>query len=347
MHQLAETFRRFAVAHQRGAPLYSKIADRVADEATVLDLMSAAPVMQRIPVLLFACAHHLLLSNPTGELAAHYPNISTRQADGDAGDLFVQFVLEHRDEMSALLATRSTQTNEIRRSNWFLFPFAMLERELGPLAHIDVGTSAGLNLLFPKLAFDIHPSGRIGDTSALTIQCDVRGQPPLTDHVPIVNWSVGIDAQPIDVHDEVAVRWLQACVWPDQVDRFTRLHRAIDLARQSNLRIDTGDAVENIVRLVAEASAYGHPTVTTSWVMNYLSPAQRNSFVNELVRIGTTTDVSWVIAESPLETPELPVSSSEGEDITVISLVTWRNGQQVTTRLARTHPHGNWIHWEL
>ena len=347
MHQLAETFRRFAVAHQRGAPLYSKIADRVADEATVLDLMSAAPVMQRIPVLLFACAHHLLLSNPTGELAAHYPNISTRQADGDAGDLFVQFVLEHRDEMSALLATRSTQTNEIRRSNWFLFPFAMLERELGPLAHIDVGTSAGLNLLFPKLAFDIHPSGRIGDTSALTIQCDVRGQPPLIDHVPIVNWSVGIDAQPIDVHDEVAVRWLQACVWPDQVDRFTRLHSAIDLARQSNLRIDTGDAVENIVRLVAEASAYGHPTVTTSWVMNYLSPAQRESFVNELVRVGTTTDVSWVIAESPLETPELPVSSNEGEDITVISLVTWRNGQQVSTRLARTHPHGNWIHWEL
>ncbi|MSY08928.1 MAG: DUF2332 family protein, partial [Actinobacteria bacterium] len=44
--------------------------------------------------------------------------------------------------------------------------------------------------------------------------------------------------------------------------------------------------------------------------------------------------------------PELPVSSNEGEDITVISLVTWRNGQQVSTRLARTHPHGNWIHWE-
>ena len=347
MHQLAETFRRFAVAHQRGAPLYSKIADRVANEATVLDLMSAAPVMQRIPVLLFACAHHLLLSNPTGELAAHYPNISTREPDGDAGDLFVQFVLGHRNEMSTLLATRSTQTNEIRRSNWFLFPFTMLERERGPLAHIDVGTSAGLNLLFPKIAFDIQPVARIGDTSALTIQCNVRGQPPLIDHVPVVNWSVGIDAHPIDVHDEVAVRWLQACVWPEQIDRFTRLHSAIDLARQSNLRIDTGDAVENIARLVAEASAYGHPTVTTSWVMNYLSPAQRNGFVNELIRIGTTTDVSWVIAESPLETPELPVSSSDGEDITVISLVTWRNGQQVSTRLARTHPHGNWIHWEL
>jgi len=347
MHQLAETFRRFAEAHQSAAPLYSKFADRVANEPTVLDLMAAAPALQRIPVLLFACAHHLLLSNPTGELATHYPNISTREPEGDAGDLFVQFVLEHSDEMSALLATRSTQTNEIRRSNWFLFPFAMLERERGALAHIDVGTSAGLNLLFPKLAFDIHPGGRIGDTSALTIQCDVRGQPPLIDHVPVVNWSVGIDAQPIDVHDEVAVRWLQACVWPDQVDRFARLHSAIDLARLSNLRIDTGDAVENITRLVAEASAYGHPTVTTSWVMNYLSPAQRNSFVNELVRIGTTTDVSWIIAESPLETPELPVTSSDGEDITVISLVTWRNGQQVSTRLARTHPHGDWIHWEL
>ncbi len=66
MRQLAETFRRFAEAHQNAAPLYSKFADRVANEPTVLDLMTAAPVLQRIPVLLFACAHHLLLSNPRG-----------------------------------------------------------------------------------------------------------------------------------------------------------------------------------------------------------------------------------------------------------------------------------------
>jgi hypothetical protein len=85
--------------------------------------------------------------------------------------------------------------------------------------------------------------------------------------------------------------------------------------------------------------------ITTSWVMNYLLPDQRRSFVAELDRIGSKVDFSWVIAESPRETPELPVSAQADEDITVISLVTWHQGQRTSERLATTHPHGSWVNW--
>ena len=123
----------------------------------------------------------------------------------------------------------------------------------------------------------------------------------------------------------------------------TRLDAAINLARSKELDIRTGDAVADVAALVDEARRHGHPVVTTSWVMNYLAPLQRREFVNELDHLGANHDLSWVIAESPRETPELPVDGLPDEDITVISLVTWRRGLRTSQRLATTHPHGSWI----
>ncbi len=345
VHDLAQRFSDFAKSFDKGAPLYSRIAHRVASEPAVLNLMSVAPITQRLPVLLFASAHHLLLGERDHELAQHYPNISLEPSLGDATDLFVAFVLERAEAMKDLLATRSTQTNEIGRCNWFLFPFAMLNAEVGPLAQVDVGSSAGLNQLFSKISYDLSPGGLIGESDSLTIMCNISGTPPMPKQVPNVSWSVGLDAKPIDVCNDEEVRWLEACVWPDQVERFDRLQRAISLARSHNIEVEHGDAVDDVAQAIERAAKHGHPVVTTSWVLNYLSSERRIAFVNELDRVGTERDLSWVIAESPFETPELPGHRGSDELITVITLVTWRQGQRSVHRLATTHPHGHWIKW--
>lgn len=368
VEDLAWRFTDFARAFATGAPLYSHFARRVAREPDIIQLMTAAEPMQRIPVLLFASVHYLLLGQPTDPLAQHYPNISAlgenRISSGSldpgpaAGDEFVRFIRQHRDAIAALLETRTTQTNEVGRCNWFLFPLALIERDVGPMARVDIGSSAGLTLLFSLMTFDIHatshvygaahghPRRMVGDGRNLTLRCDVRGQPPIPEHVPQVVWSVGLDASPIDVRNSDEVRWLEACVWPDQGERFTRLEQAVDLARQHDVRVEVGDAVTNVADFVERAGHHGHPVVTTSWVMNYLSSPQRLDFIAELNRIGVARDLSWIIAESPRETPELPVASHADEDITVISLVTWRNGLRLSRRLATAHPHGSWIKWE-
>lgn len=347
MDELEQRFDEFAEAFKVGAPLYGRLSARVAREPRVLDLMMVAPQTQRVPVLLFAAAHHLLLADPVHPLAGHYPNLAPGHADaeGDVGDLFVDFVLSQRESIGELLASRSTQTNEIGRCSWFLFPLAMLEHEMGPLARVDIGSSAGLTLLASRLAYDLRPGGLLGSSDTLTVGCDVRGEPPRPVRVPTVNWSIGIDASPIDVHDDEAVRWLEACVWPDQVERFERLRAAVRLARAHGVVVVEGDAVESVTRAVDEARSHGHPVVTTSWVLNYLTPSRRAEFVDTLDRIGAGSDLSWVIAESPKETPELPGHAGSDEAITVITLVTWRNGHRSVRRLATTHPHGNWVHW--
>jgi hypothetical protein len=311
--------------------------------------MRSAETVQRIPVLLFACVHFLVLNDPDQELGKHFPNLrqsaNDRTPEQDATEAFVRFILEHPEDLTRLLATRSTQTNEIGRCNWFLFPFAMIEAQVGDIARVDVGSSAGLTLLFPDIDYDVQPGDLIGGHGTLTLKCQTRGHPPRLDHVPSVVWSRGFDARPVDLFDDDQVRWLEACVWPEQIERFDRLVRAIDLARRREIRVEKGDAVSDVGTFVQRASRHGHPVVTTSWVLNYLTSAERVEFVAQLDDIGAETDLSWVIAESPRETPELPVLGDPSEDITVISLVTWKSGRRESVRLATAHPHGDWINW--
>lgn len=350
MNEISGKFLDFAGAFRSAAPMYSRFAARVAREPGVVDLMTFAERTQRIPVLLFACVHFLLLREPDNQLCSHYPNMRpfkpTRLDPGDAiDDAFIAFILDHRDELMSLLATRSTQTNEVGRCSWLLFPLALLEDEVGEIARVDVGSSAGLTLLFPKIDFELHPGGVIGTGGALTLRCETRGEPPRIDHVPKIAWSVGFDSHPIDLFNEDHIQWLEACVWPEQVERFDRLVAAVDLARRLGIVVEPGDAVTDIRAFVERASRHGHPVVTASWVLNYLTPAERIAFVTELDSIGADMNLSWVIAESPQETPELPVDGDASEAITVVSLVTWRAGRRTSVRLATAHPHGDWINW--
>lgn len=364
MEDVVWRFTDFARAFVHDAPLYSQFAARVAREPDIVSLMQVAAPTQRIPVLLFAGVHYLLLAEPHDPLAVYYPNMQPvldRRPQSSleprpvvepitaAGDEFVRFVRERAETLSAVLATRSTQTNEVGRCSWFVFPLALLETEHEVLARVDIGSSAGLTLLFSHLAYDIRPGHlvepRLSREHRLVLRCDVRNQPPIPATVPQVNWSMGLDLSPIDVRDDDQVRWLEACVWAEKVDRFQRLGSAVAMARELEIEVEQGDAVATIHALVERASAHGHPVVTTSWVLNYLTAPQRIEFVAELDRIGSQRDLSWIIAESPRETPELPVVGRTDEDITVISLVTWRRGNRSSQRLATTHPHGSWINW--
>ena len=350
MLELAETFRRFSATCQPRAPLYADLADFVADEPELLALMNDVPTTQRIPVLLFASVHYLLLADRSSNLANFYPNISQVVQPRSPRAAFKSYALDHASELQSVMATHSTQTNEVGRCAQFIAPMIMLNQELsqsanGLLAHIDVGTSAGLNLLLGHYSYEFTTGKSIGPSSSVVIRCETRGAFPQLNSLPDVAWSIGLDPSPIDVRDSAQTRWLEACVWPDQQDRFERLVAAIDIARSAPPNIVVGDAVGTIASLIDQALEYGHPTITTSWVMNYLSPDDRRAFVGELDRIGTSNDLSWIIAESPDQTSGLPVFADSTEDITVLSLITWRGGRRTSRRLARTHPHGYWIHW--
>jgi hypothetical protein len=348
LDDLAQRFHDFAgTSTNTRAPLYSRLSAAAAKDRDILRLLHHAPETQQLPVLLFAAVHFRLLHGDGPELAAHYPNLSPTPANGDPVGPFRDFVLDHAAQLSEVIATHNTQTNEVGRCAQLLPPLGLLAAEAGTIAHVDVGASAGLNLLLPHYSYEYEPGGHVGPPSTVHLRCATRGGIPVPTSIPAIAGSIGLDIAPVDVLDDEAVRWIEACVWPDQADRFARLVAAIDLARSAPPDIRQGDAVTGLESVVLEAASLGHPVVTNSWVLNYLSDELRSQYVAELDRIGAEIDLSWVIAESPAQTPGLPVpTTTPPEDITVVSVVRWRNALRTVQRLATTHPHGYWLHWE-
>ena len=349
----ARQFDEFAATCERRAPLYSSLSSGIAQDPELAGLLRFAPPTQRLPVLLFAVVHHLVLEDPSSALGRWYPNLTHEPrppADADLMPTFGAFVDTNIDEIRVLLATRSTQTNEVGRCGFFLPALGIVAAEVGPLAHIDVGASGGLNLLLDRFEYRYTDAegnvGHVGAPSTVLLEVQTTGPVPIPDHLPTIAAGCGIDRSPIDVTDEIEARWLEACVWPDQADRFHRLVAAIDIARRHRPELIVGDAVEALAPTVERLGEFGHPVVTNSWVLNYLTPAARVAYLAELDRIGSRRDLSWIYAEAPALIPELP-NEPDPKDAqrTVLSLARWRNGTRTVDHLATCHPHGFWIHW--
>ena len=343
-------------AHERDsftrAPLNAALCGAIARDRSLSTLLAHAPVEQQLPVLLLAAIHFLVLDERDHELAAWYPNIVADPRDpGDPAleHVLHDFVNDRGPSMLELLATRRVQTNEIGRCALFLPALALIAAHRTPLAHVDVGTSAGLTTLLPRFAYryDTEDSeGTVIGAGAPLLECSTRGAGPNPTSIPAVASALGIDLDPIDVADPEDARWLQACCWPDQTDRFERLAAAIDLAQAAPPEIVTGDAVDVIRDTITAVPLDQHPVVTSSWALNYLAPEARRAFVEELDAAGTDRDISWVFLESPALTPELPHAPDlKDEHTTALVLVSWRNGERNVEHLATCHPHGYWLHW--
>ena len=349
---LLEHFAAFARTANPRAPLYSALSSIAARDAEVAAVLRHAPPPERVPVLFFAAVHSLLLDEPGAELAQWYPNLTTDQrspADPALATVFRQYVSDRRPELEELVATRTTQTNEVGRCAFLLPALALLADEVGRLGHLDVGASGGLNLLLDRYEYRYRLDDgeqTVGGPSTVVLECDVRGDMPVPAQLPEIVSRCGVDRRPIDVTDRGEAHWLEACVWPDQADRFHRLVAAIDLARRDPPELLAGDAVTSLRPAVERVGASAHPVVTNSWVLNYLTAAQRVDYLAELDAIGAERDLSWVYAEAPALIPELP---NEPDPIdahrTVLSMARWRDGQRVVDHLATCHPHGFWIHW--
>jgi len=351
--ELQRRFADFSTTSSPRAPLYAALSRAVSDDPALYRLLGHAPATQRLPVLLFACVHELLIEHPDHELAQWYPNLTAAyRSPGERAlvPTFREFVNAHAERLGRLLATRTTQTNEVGRCGSFLPALGLLADEVGALGLLDVGTSGGLNLLLDRYEYEYRPrSGpttTVGGPSTVRITVETSGDVPVPDDVPGIAARCGIDQRPIDITDDHEAHWLEACVWPDQADRFHRLVAAIEIARIQPPEILAGDAVTSLAPAIERVGRRAHPVVTNSWVLNYLTSDARVAYLAELERVGAERDLSWVYAEAPAHIPELPNSPDpKGDHRTVLSMVRWRNGERTVDHLATVHPHGFWMQW--
>jgi hypothetical protein len=317
LEELARRFTLFGELECRDySPLYEELALGIAADVELLELLTRARPGQRRPTLFLAAVNYLGGAGPFASFRA--------------------FCLDNRDAILEIIETRATQTNEPRRSAVLL---PLFRRVPEPLAVVEVGTSAGLNLLFDRYAYD-YDGVRLG-TGAPLLSCSSYLVP---DRFPEVASRVGIDREPADVRDEDAVAWLRACVFADQHDRVERLEQAVEVARQDPPPIVTGDVLSALPDVAAAIPGDAHLVVFHTWTVTYFLREERVGFFDLLDRIGGQRDLTVFSAEGGGVVPDLGVGRTPS---TVVGEIAYRNGAKQPTVIGSCHPHGAWLNSEV
>jgi hypothetical protein len=348
MHPLADLWTYFADTSCAGySPLYDRISRAVAGNSAMIELISEAPPSGHQPTVLLAAVHYLLLEGVDHPLASVYAGTS----DADPGPLFADVCFRHRDRILEMLATRHTNTNEVGRSAVLGPALTAVADELGaPLGLVDVGCSAGLNLLCDRYLLDYGPAGSTGPAdAAVRIACEVIGKPPpIAPTLPAIGARIGIDRHPVDPTDDDEVRWQLACVWPD-TGRLPRTRRALEEAGNDPPRFVRGDALEHVSEVVRGLPSELVPVVITTWAAAYFSKEQRVAFREAVAAASRDRPVAWVSGESAgvidLFAHVEATPDATGLEPSVLGLVVFRDGATDARLLALVHPHGNWIDW--
>ena len=254
---LARAYHLFATREARGASaLYEELAEGVATDDAVLDILLDLPVDKRQPNLLFAAARQVA-GTPSG---------------------YQQFRREFYDQLSAIveiMTLRRTQTNEPARCAAIYPLLATLPQ---PLALVEVGASAGLSLLPDRYGYTYNGVPAGDPDSELRIDSSVEGPWSGPPGVLTVAWRAGLDLNPLSVHSDDDVRWLETLVWPGQEQRLQRLHAAVRIARREPPRVVRGDLNHDLPSLVANAPKDATLVVFHTAVLTYVSLAERERF---------------------------------------------------------------------
>ncbi|AHE57166.1 DUF2332 domain-containing protein [Sphingomonas sanxanigenens] len=243
----------------------------------------------------------------------------------------------HDAELTAWLDS-PPQTNEPGRSAGLMSGLLVLAARFGlPFDLLEIGSSAGLNLLIDRFAFDLGGVRAGSAGSPVPIRPDWRGPPPPIADVRIDSVR-GVDIRPIDATAPGAERRLLAYIWADHRIRFDRVSRAIAMIRARPVDLVQGDAADWVEAALARPQVAGTMRVLMhSIVWQYLPAEGQARIAAAMAAAGAeaTEDrpLGWVTLEADrtLNRHDLVVRTWPGDGAPVL--------------LAHAHAHGFWVEW--
>jgi hypothetical protein len=328
-----------------GSPLYGDLLVHAAD-----DLLAGGPtsavlrghlddrLSSVLALRLLGGAHALALSRHAPALAAYYPSaggtLDPEPGSPRAWAALRQTFADNCGEIRSWL-DHPPQTNEVGRAAALLGGLRHIaaEREL-PIRLVEVGASAGLNLRADHFCVP-GDAGSYGDPdSPVVLAGGWQGEPPPASSIEVVE-RVGGDLSPVDPTTPEGRLRLTAYVWPDQVDRLSRLRGAFTLAAElpAELRAEPASATLNRTQLVGG-------TWTVLWhsiFRQYLDETQRAELADGVAALGAMATPDARFAYVYLEQ-----SRAGGCPVT---LTTWPGGRH---RVLGTAPaHGLPVRWHV
>ena len=228
-------------------------------------------------------------------------------------------------------AEQEVQTNEVQRS-WALLPAFLAIHDGRPFDLLELGPSAGLNLLWDRYAYR-YSSGTWG-SGELELSGNDRVPPPaelLATRAEVVRRR-GIDLSPIDATTPEGARVLQAFVWPDQASRLERLRRAIDVARRDPPELIRGDYVAELPSALRDRVEGAQLVVFQTASTMYLDR-------------GGAEHLRAALHEAGGEEPLVFVTTGRAPDDDGFALEVERFPDGRPERVAVFDFHGEWLDW--
>jgi hypothetical protein len=336
---LAQVFRWFGGDCHDESPLYEQLSYAVAEDRELLGLAAYSSPGQPPPNMLFAAAHYLLLTGANDPLKDYYSDLSpSAKPPSRAYDAFRDFCLERREELARLISTRLVQTTIVRRSACLLPAFAVVS-DLGgerPLAQIEIGPSAGLNLLWEHYRYEYGSRVTWGSPeSPVRLSVDLRGDVSLPKLPAALRaaWAVGVDLNPVDTEDDDAMIWLRALVWPENVEQRDQLLAAIEVAKEHPPHLLKGDGSELLPALLQQAPASATLCVFATHALVQFPHDALIALLKTMQSFSVSRPVYFVSMEQT------------GSRHSELRLTLYEGGTREIVHLANCNPHGRWLEW--
>jgi hypothetical protein len=317
----------------------------------------------RLPALLASAAISFLVSRDRPvPLVGYFPEPGAPQPRFDAGfyPAARAFFSARLDDIAAICHGRRYQMNEVARCTQIALGIAATAgSRADPMGLADLGTGAGLGLQLDRYSYLVGARAAGPQAAALSLSCDVRGpyEPPLAELPPIAD-RVGIDLSPVDVQDQAARSWLQACA-PPEASALGRLAAAIEVTRQNPVKLVAGDVLKVLPAVLDSFPPGRSVTVVDAYMAVFLPPEQRAQLAGIMARAGRIRPVTWLSLD-----PLVPLGPSGRHSVqglalpaslirdyqqhgvfAVLGARTFHRDTDHGCLLARAHPSGQWIEW--
>lgn len=230
------------------------------------------------------------------------------------------------------------QTNEVGRSAALAGGFLMVARQSGlPLRLLEIGTSAGLNLLWDCFHYDDRGTTWGDPTSPLRFDGPFEGaSTPLVGDANVVERH-GCDLHPLDVTDPADRLWLRSFVWPDQGERLRRLDAAIAVAARVPVTLTAASGASWLPSVLADPVEGVATVVFHSIVWQYLPDEVRHAIKATMSDGGNRATDLAPLAWLRYEPIDLRAAHA------TLHLQTWPGGEQRS--VAHVGFHGAPVTW--
>lgn len=324
-----------------GSPLYAHLLEEAASDferggptVRVLAPSERDAPNTMLSLRFMGAVHRAVLKGQAPELAELYPSVGGQVDLARVWPAFSE-TLERIGESIRGDIGPPVQTNEVARSAALLGGFLVVAESTGlPLRVLEIGASAGLNLNFDHYFYETDARDWGDSGSPVRMLGIIQG-----DSFP---WSAGVnvaerrgcDAAPLDPASDRDRLLLRSFVWPDQIERFALLTRALDFARTNPVEVEQADAGEWAARQLARPGEGRATVVFHSIVMMYLSDESRESLVATIEEAGQRATPS-----APLAWLRMELGGDEAD----VRLTLWPRGEE--RLIAKAGYQGQAVRW--